>query len=165
MAASSAIIPPETIERAILMLRGQKVMLDKDLATLYGVGTKVLIQAVKRNLSRFPADFLFQLSWEEADRLRSQFVTLNETAAETSTTSMRGRHRKFRPYAFTEQGVAMLSSVLRSERAVLVNIEIMGPLCGCGKSWPPTLTWPASSTRWRRSTTPSSKRCSTRFGN
>jgi ORF6N domain len=82
-------------------------------------------QAVKRNRNRFPDDFLFQLTWEEAGGLRSQFVTLNESAAETEQRSERGRHLKYRPYAFTEQGVAMLSSVLRSPRAVLVNVEIM----------------------------------------
>ena len=91
-------------------------MLDKDLADLYGVETRVLLQAVKRNLDRFPADFMFQLSKEEHDFLRSQIVTLKRG---------RGHHRKYQPYVFTEQGVAMLSSVLRSERAILVNIEIM----------------------------------------
>lgn len=91
-------------------------MLDADLASLYGVETKVLNQAVRRNRERFPQDFVFQLSVAEAERLRSQTVTLE---------SGRGRYRKYRPYAFTEQGVAMLSSVLRSPRAVAVNIEIM----------------------------------------
>jgi hypothetical protein len=91
-------------------------MLDADLAVLYGVEVKVLNQAVKRNIERFPEDFMFQLTAEEAATLRSQTVTLKPG---------RGRHRKYLPYAFTEQGVAMLSSVLRSRRAVLVNIEIM----------------------------------------
>jgi ORF6N domain len=109
-------IPAERIERRIFVLREQKVMLDADLAMLYGVPTKVLNQAVKRNLLRFPADFMFQLTREEHDGLRSQSVTLKRG---------RGRHRKYLPYAFTEQGVAMLSSVLRSRRAVLVNVEIM----------------------------------------
>jgi hypothetical protein len=90
--------------------------LDADLAALYEVDVKVLNQAVKRNLNRFPEDFMFQLTAEEAERLRSQIVTL-ETG--------RGQHRKYLPFAFTEQGVAMLSSVLRSPRAVQVNIEIM----------------------------------------
>jgi len=98
------------------MVRGHKVMLDSDLASLYGVPVKVLNQAVKRNLDRFPSDFMFQLTEEEAGRLRSQFVTL-ETG--------RGKHRKFLPYAFTEQGVAMLSSVLKSRSAIEVNIAIM----------------------------------------
>ena len=111
-----SLVPMERIERAILLLRGHKVMFDSDLASLYGVRTKVLNQAVSRNIERFPADFMFQLTEEEATRLRSQIVTLK---------TGRGRHRKYLPYAFTEQGVAMLSSVLRSPRAVQVNIEIM----------------------------------------
>jgi hypothetical protein len=113
---SGALIPAERIEKAILLIRGQKVMLDRDLAPLYGVATKVLLQAVKRNLQRFPDDFMFQLTKEELDHWRSQIVTSNPAAK-------MGLRR--RPFAFTEQGVAMLSSVLRSERAVLVNIEIM----------------------------------------
>ena len=114
--AAEASVPTERITRAILLLRGQKVLLDAELAALYGVPTKVLNQAVQRNSSRFPADFMFQLTAEEAACLRSQIVTID---------AGRGRHRKYRPYAFTEQGVAMLSSVLRSPRAVLVNVEIM----------------------------------------
>jgi hypothetical protein len=109
-------MPAERIERQIVVLRDEKVMLDAELAALYGVPTRVLNQAVKRNLVRFPADFMFQLTREEHDALRSQSVTLKVG---------RGRYRKYRPYAFTEQGVAMLSSVLRSRRAVLVNIEII----------------------------------------
>lgn len=99
----------------ILTLREQRVMLDSDLAELYGVETKVLVQAVKRNLDRFPADFMFQLSTEEFAILRSQSVT--------SSSGHGGRRTA--PYAFTEQGVAMLSSVLGSPRAIAVNIEIM----------------------------------------
>jgi hypothetical protein len=99
----------------ILMLREQRVMLDADLAELYGVQTKVLVQAVKRNIARFPQDFMFQLSAEEFAALRSQTVTSN--------TGRGGRRTA--PYAFTEQGVAMLSSVLGSPRAIAVNIEIM----------------------------------------
>ncbi len=113
---SQAIIPLEVIERKIYLIRGHKVMLDSDLAELYGVPVKVLNQAVRRNISRFPEDFMFQLTKEEYDSLRSQFVTLN---------TGRGKHRKYLPYVFTEQGVAMLSSVLRSERAIQVNIAIM----------------------------------------
>lgn len=101
------------IELAILSLRGQRILLAVDLARLYGVETKVLMQAVKRNIERFPADFMFQLDQDEWLNLRSQSVTSN-----------RGGTR-YAPYAFTEQGVGMLSSVLRSERAVQVNIEIM----------------------------------------
>jgi ORF6N domain len=103
----------------ILTLREQRVMLDADLADLYGVATKVLVQAVKRNLARFPADFMFQLSSEEFAALRSQSVTSN-----TGNPPGRGG-RRTAPYAFTEQGVAMLSSVLGSPRAIAVNIEIM----------------------------------------
>lgn len=110
------IIPRERIERDIYLLRGHKVMLSPDLAALYGVRTKVLVQAVTRNLDRFPSDFMFQLTREELRSLRSQIVTLNKG---------RGRHSKYPPFAFTEQGVAMLSSVLRSRRAVQVNIAIM----------------------------------------
>jgi hypothetical protein len=106
----------ERIERSILLIRGHKVMLDDDLAELYDVQTKVFNQAVRRNRNRFPSDFMFRLTDREYDSLRSQIVTLN---------SGRGRHRKYLPYAFAEQGVAMLSSVLRSARAVQVNIEVM----------------------------------------
>ena len=102
------------IEPPIKVIRGQQVMLDKDLAMLYGVEAKVLNQAVKRNVERFPNDFRFQLTKEEC--LRSQIVTLNEK---------QGKHLKYMPYAFTEQGVAMLSSVLRSQTAIEVNIQIM----------------------------------------
>ena len=114
-------IPEERIARAIWIMRGLRVMLDADLAELYDVPTKALNQAVKRNAARFPEDFMFQLSWEEAQALRSQTVTLDTIGRDTS----RGANVKYRPYVFTEQGVAMLSSVLRSERAVAVNIEIM----------------------------------------
>lgn len=104
------------IESRILLIRGQRVMLSNDLAELYGVQARVLVQSVNRNILRFPADFMFQLTVEEAERLRSQIVTLE---------SGRGRYSKYRPYAFTEQGVAMLASVLRSPQAVAVNIEIV----------------------------------------
>jgi hypothetical protein len=106
---------PGPIERTIITVRGERVMLDADLADLYGVTTSSLIQAVKRNSSRFPGDFMFQLTAEEAEDLRSQSVTSNV-----------GRGgRRYLPYAFTEQGVAMLSSVLRGERASEVNVAIM----------------------------------------
>lgn len=114
MSESTAIVPYEIIERRIVLLRGQKVMLSPDLAQLYGVEPRALIQAVKRNIGRFPADFMFQLTVQEYAVLKSHFVI-----------SSWGGSRRARPYAFTEQGVAMLSSVLRSERAVAVNIEIM----------------------------------------
>ena len=107
-------VPTERIEQAILLIRGEKVMLDADLADLYGVQTGMLTRAVRRNIDRFPKDFMFQLSKEEFDNLRSQSVTSSQWGG-----------RRYPPYAFTEQGVAMLSGVLRSERAVRVNIEIM----------------------------------------
>src|SRR5438067_1390377 len=111
-----SLVPSDRIERAILLLRGQKVLLDRDLADLYDVPTKALNQAVRRNIERFPADFMFQLSPTEFEQWRSQIVTSNPAA------KMAVRRR---PFAFTENGVAMLSSVLRSERAIAVNIEIM----------------------------------------
>jgi hypothetical protein len=114
MVNKKSLIPVDRIEKAILLIRGQKVILDADLAELYGVETRVLVQAVKRNLERFPEDFMFQLSQEEIAILRSQIVTSSDWGG-----------RRYRPYAFTEQGVAMLSSVLRSRRAIHVNIEIM----------------------------------------
>ncbi|MGC2061771.1 MAG: ORF6N domain-containing protein [Thermodesulfovibrionales bacterium] len=110
------LIPAEIIERKIYLIRGHKVMLDSDLAELYGVETKRLNEQVHRNPKRFPDDFMFQLSEEEAESLRSHFATLK---------SGRGKHRKYLPYAFTEQGVAMLSSVLNSDRAIEVNVQIM----------------------------------------
>ena len=111
-----------SIDAVIRVARGHKVILDSDLAKLYGVPAKSLNQAVRRNLERFPSDFMFQLGWKELDALRSQIVTLDGSQPERSG---RGAHVKYRPYAFTEQGVAMLSSVLRSKRAVRVNVEIM----------------------------------------
>ncbi|GMT43138.1 MAG: DNA-binding protein [bacterium] len=109
-----ALVPVERIDKKILLIRGEKVMLDADLAKLYGVETKMLMRAVKRNIDRFPADFMVRLDKEEFENLRFQFGT-----------SSRWGGRRYLPYAFTEQGVAMLSSVLNSKRAVKVNIEIM----------------------------------------
>ena len=119
-----------SIESLIRVIRGQQVMLDSDLAMLYGVETKRLNQAVKRNINRFPEDFMFQLTQDEAIRLRSQIVTLNkeELALRSQIATLkngRGQHKKYLPYAFTRNGVAMLSSVLKSEIAVGVNIRIM----------------------------------------
>jgi phage regulator Rha-like protein len=108
-----SLIPIKVIEQKILLIRGEKVMLDSDLAELYGVETKSLNRAVRRNIDRFPEDFMFELTAEEFENLRVHF----------GTSSWGGR--RYFPYAFTEQGVAMLSSVLRSKRAVQVNIEIM----------------------------------------
>ena len=111
-----SLIPTERIEHTILLIRGQRVILDRELAALYGVPTKALNQAVRRNLSRFPEDFMFQLTDEELENWKSQFVISNSTAQKMI---------RFRPLAFTEHGIAMLSSVLNSERAIAVNIEIM----------------------------------------
>lgn len=110
------LVPMEVIERKIYLIRGQKVILDRDLSELYGVETFNLNKAVKRNIARFPEDFMFQLNKEESESLRFQIGILKKG---------RGEHRKYLPYVFTEQGVAMLSSVLKSERAVQVNIAIM----------------------------------------
>ncbi len=132
-------VSPETIATMVHWIRHEKVMLDSDLAGLYGVEVRVLNQAVKRNIGRFPADFMFRLTDEEVADLRCQSGILKTAPAEdnssqsvTSSRSRsqivilkRGQNIKFLPYAFTEQGVAMLSSVLRSERAVEVNIAIM----------------------------------------
>jgi hypothetical protein len=114
--ASAPALSPDQIDHSILIVRGHKVLLDEQLAGFYGVETKRLVEAVKRNIERFPEDFLFQLAGDEWDILRSQSAT-------SSSASHGGR--RYAPYAFTEQGVAMLSSVLRSPRAVEVNIQIM----------------------------------------
>jgi hypothetical protein len=122
------LISPEAIAPMVHWLRHEKIILDSDLAELYGVEVRVLNQAVKRNIERFPADFMFQLSEDELDRLKSPTVTSKNAVPALRSQIVilkRGRHRKYLPYAFTEQGVAMLSSVLRSPRAVEVNIAIM----------------------------------------
>lgn len=114
---AAASLVPENIAQRVMWIRGEKVLLDSDLAKLYGVETRAINQAVKRNIDRFPDDFMFQITDNEqveVDSLRSQSVILKK-----------GKHRKYLPHAFTEQGVAMLSSVLRSHRAVEVNIAIM----------------------------------------
>jgi predicted aldo/keto reductase-like oxidoreductase len=114
MAKSKSLIPTELIQQAILLIRGEKVMLDTDLAALYGVETKQFNRAVRRHLKRFPQDFMFQLTKAEFEGLRCQFGTSNSHGG-----------RRYPPYVFTEQGVAMLSSVLNSPRAIQANIEIM----------------------------------------
>lgn len=116
MSPKHEVVSREQVEKSILLIRGLKVMLDSDLARLYGVSVKRLNEQVRRNLRRFPSDFMIHLTREEYEVLRSQFATLNPG---------QGEHRKYLPYAFTEQGVAMLSGVLNSERAIDVNIEIM----------------------------------------
>ena len=141
-------MPAERLDQSILLIRGEKVILDVDLARLYGVPTKVFNQAVSRNLDRFPDDFMFQLSKEELEHWRSQIVTSNPRAR-------MGLRR--RPRAFTEQGVAMLSSVLRSEQAVQVNIEIMRAFVRFAKFSLPTQIWPGSLRRSNKNTMPISK--------
>ena len=116
MAKNELVIPVKRIEKSILVILGQRVLLDSDLADLYGVSTKALKQAVRRNIDRFPSDFMFELTHQEFSNLRSQFVT--------SSLPQWGGAR-YKPMAFTEQGIAMLSSVLRSRRAIQVNIAIM----------------------------------------
>jgi hypothetical protein len=119
----TTLVPADRSGLVILTVRGQNVMLDVNLAKLYGVPTKALNRAVKRNQERFPEDFMFQLTKEEAADLRRQTGTSN-SRSQTGTSSRWGG-RRYLPYVFTEQGVSMLSSVLRSRRAILVNIEIM----------------------------------------
>ncbi len=114
MDGQTSLVPVERIERAILLIRGEKVMLDSDLAELYGVETKRLNEQVQRNLGRFPEDFMFQLTPEEWNSLRSQFATLK-----------RGEHRKYLPYAFTEHGALMLANVLNSERAAQTSVQVV----------------------------------------
>ena len=120
------IIPIERIAASIYLIRGQQVMLDADLAALYGVETKVFNQAVRRNIDSFPDDFVFHLTTEEAATLRSQIVTLEKG---------RGHYAKYAPLAFTEQGVAMLSSVLKSKRAIEINIGIMRTFVRIRQVW------------------------------
>ena len=115
------------VESRIMSIRGKQIMIDRDLAELYGVETKRLNEAVKRNIERFPEDFMFELTKEEAECLRSQIVTLKNNPDETEeeTSSKRGKHTKYLPYVFTQEGVAALSGVLRSPIAIQVNISIM----------------------------------------
>lgn len=114
MKKEKSLIPYEMIEQKIYLIRGKKVMFDSDLALLYGVETKALKRSAKRNIDRFPEDFMFQLNNEEAEASRCQFGTLK-----------RGQNVKYLPYVFTEQGVAMLSGVLNSKRAIEVNVQII----------------------------------------
>jgi hypothetical protein len=151
-------IPAEQIERAILVIRGQKIMLDRDLAELYGVPTGVLNQAVKRNLNRFLEDFMFQLSQEEFANWKSQIVISNPAAK---------MGLRKRPYAFTEQGVAMLSSVLHSDRPSRSTSPSCGRSCACGTSSRHIRTWLANWKNWNGSsdsTTKSFSWCSRRSG-
>ena len=118
-----------SIQNRIYEIRGERVMLDRDLAALYEVQTKALNQAVKRNITRFPPDFMFQLTYEEFENLRSQIESLERSQSSRSQIvtlkTSRGQNLKYLPFAFTEQGVAMLSGVLNSEKAIKMNIAIM----------------------------------------
>jgi len=125
LTTTSLSLPVQLIERKIYLIRGQKVMIDFDLAELYGVTTKRLNEQVSRNKKRFPADFMFRLTKEEAEFLRSQFVISKSLRSQFATSNTGRGGRRYLPYAFTEQGVAMLSSVLNSEQAIEVNIAIM----------------------------------------
>lgn len=153
MPNTSITLPDESIEDTILLIRGKRVILDHDLARLYGVATKVLNQAVKRNLDRFPEDFMFQLThaeaeeWQQLKRSRSQIVTLNKT---------RGTNIKYQPYAFTEHGILMLSSVLKSQRAVQVNIEIMRTFVRLRQMLASNQTLIEPLTSWKKTMTQSS---------
>jgi len=152
MTKTQAIVPAEKVESRILLIRGHKVMLDSDLTWLYGVATKALVQATKRNRERFPQDFMFQLSRQEFKILRSQPVT-----------SSRWDGRRYPPYAFTEQAVAMLSSVLREQTGRAGEYSDHADLRPCGACWPPTLNCTGVWTISKRSTTNSSKSSSMRF--
>jgi hypothetical protein len=120
------VVPIEIIESRIVSVRGVRVMLDADLAELYGIPTKALTQAVRRNLARFPSDFMFRLTWKEAAEIALRKAGSGPAGSRSQSVTLKpGQNPKYRPVAFTEQGVAMLSSVLRSPRAVRVNVEIM----------------------------------------
>lgn len=127
--SSGSLVPLERIEQAIYLIRGQRVMLDSDLAAFYAVETAALNRAVKRNRARFPEDFCFQLASAEFDALRCQIGILNEAGnadrSDMPGISRRGKHRKYRPYAFTEHGAIMAASVLHSERAVQVSVLVV----------------------------------------
>jgi hypothetical protein len=148
------LVPLDRIERAILALRGQRVLLDADLAALYGVETKALNRAVKRNWARFPADFMFRLTKAETSGLRCQFGTSKDRGG-----------RRYVPYAFTEQGVAMLSSVLHSQRAVRVNIGIMRAFVRLRQMLQTNADLARKLAVLERSATPSSRRFSRPFAN
>lgn len=126
-------ITQREIESRIFEIRSRQVMVDSDLAEYYGVETKVLNQAMKRNIERFPKEFCFQLTKEEYDSLRSQNVTLEKSSLRSQNATLeskRGKHKKYLPYVFTEQGVAMLSAVLKSETAVKMSVRIMNAFVG-----------------------------------
>ncbi|HUZ08221.1 MAG TPA: ORF6N domain-containing protein [Candidatus Paceibacterota bacterium] len=154
MAYKTDSVAPPQIEQAILLIRGQRVMLDRDLAAMYGVSTGNLTKAVRRNLSRFLGDFMFQLTADEAKASRFQIGILKK-----------GMNIKYLPYVFMQEGVAMLSGVLRSPRAEQVNIAICARLCGCGKRCRSTRNSRTNWANWNaksKTTTKTSARCSRR---
>jgi hypothetical protein len=123
---SGYLIPAERLDNAILEIRGRKVMLSHDLASLYGVSTRRLNEQVKRNVGRFPPDFMFQLSWEEVEALRSQVVTSTEPASRSQNATLkRGGNIKYRPYAFSEHGAVMAATILNTPRAIEVSVFVV----------------------------------------
>jgi ORF6N domain len=163
-------LKPENIAQLVFFVRGEKVMFDADLAKLYGVSTKALNQALRRNRDRFADDFVFQLTAEEFAFLKSRSVTSNAEEPHSQglrpnwsqfvTSSRKHRGARYRPYAFTEQGVAMLSSVLRSRvlwKSTSLSCARSSSYAG---SWIQTATWPARSKHWKRNTTNNSPRFS-----
>ena len=127
MPSAKALVPTEDITRAILVLRGYRVLLDTELAALYGVPTKRFNEQVRRNAKRFPADFMFKLTAEESSSLRSQIATLKLG---------RGQHRKYLPYVFTEHGAIMAATILNSVRAVEMSVYVCAPSCSCASCSP-----------------------------
>ena len=160
---SSSLIPVERIEKAIYLIRGEKVMLDSDLAQLYGVTTKRLNEQVNRNHERFPEDFVFQLTVEEITALTSQIAGSN-LRSQIATSRTHGG-RRCRPYAFTEHGSIMAANVLNSERAVQASVQEFGPSYACASCSGQTRSWHANLKSWKANTITSSKPCSTRFDN
>ncbi len=141
--------PVEHIARSILILRGQRVILDRELAAIYGATTKRLNEQVKRNRDRFPEDFMFQLTAEEAERSRSQIATLN---------SGRGQNIKYRPYAFTEHGAIQVANVLNSPRAIAMGVYVVRAFVHYATCSPRTRPWPRSSTIWSTSSGTTTRR-------
>ena len=151
-----SLLPIEKIERVIYFIRGERVMLDRDLAELYQVTTAALNQALRRNRERFPSDFMFQLTQSEVNQLNRSQIVIG---------SLKHRDPRFQPYAFTEQGIAMLSSVLRSKRAISVNIEIMRAFVKLRQMLARTRNCLAVWMSWKANTIVSARLCSMRFVN
>lgn len=163
MSKSLATIPVERVEQAILLIRGEKVILDADLAALYGVETKALNRAVKRNIKRFPSDFVFQLTDKEIAALRYQSGTSNLKSQNATSRSRGGR--RYRPYAFTEHGALMAANVLNSERAVQASVEVVRAFVRLRQMLASNANWLENLKNWRRSMTRSSGLCSMQLDN